>query len=75
MVPDDRDRRKVRISLTPAARTDMVDSAARTVDEALADATPGLDDEDRARLLDHLARAAELLQRGSGPGPSVRAEG
>ncbi|MDF2664720.1 MAG: hypothetical protein K0R81_570 [Microbacterium sp.] len=60
---DPRDRRKVRIELSTAARKAMMQRAGNSLDSALAAHTPALTESERAELHQHLTAAAELLLR------------
>ncbi|MFT4029976.1 MAG: MarR family transcriptional regulator, partial [Protaetiibacter sp.] len=60
---DPRDRRKVRIELSPSTRTAMMRRAANSLDSALAAHTPALSESERTALQQHLTAAAELLLR------------
>jgi len=60
---DERDRRRVRVELSPSTRKAVMERAGNSLDTALAAHTPALSANERAALLQHLADAAELLSR------------
>lgn len=60
---DPRDRRKVRIELSPSTRKAMMQRAGNSLDSALAAHTPALTESERTALHQHLTAAAELLSR------------
>jgi DNA-binding MarR family transcriptional regulator len=60
---DERDRRKVRVELSPSTRKAVMERAGNSLDTALAAHAPALSANERAALLQHLAFAAELLSR------------
>lgn len=60
---DRRDRRKVRVELSPSTRETMMQRAGNPLDSAIAAHTPALTESERKALHQHLTAAAELLQR------------
>lgn len=60
---DPRDRRKVRIELSPSTRAAIMRRAGNSLNTALAARTPTLTEGERAALHQHLTAAAELLSR------------
>lgn len=61
--PDPRDRRRTLVSMAPAAAAAPLPCAGRTVDDALRDVRPELDENRRAEVVHHLERIAALLER------------
>lgn len=59
---DDLDRRKIRVDLDPAARSQIIDRAGNTTTAALRAQTPSLTPAERSALEHHLAEAERLLR-------------
>ena len=62
--PDADDRRKVRVELSPATRSAILERASGGIDDALVTRTPDLHPERRSELTAHLEAAAALLRAG-----------
>lgn len=58
---DERDRRKARVELSASTAAQAMRRAGNSAEAAIAAHTPALTPDQRAELLQHLARAAELL--------------
>ena len=59
---DDLDRRKIRVDLDPATRSQIMDRAGNTISPALRERTPSLTPAERSMLEHHLEEAERLLR-------------